>query len=170
MTERKPANTSFETWVEKQIREAAERGEFDNLPGAGKPIPGLHEPYDEMWWVRNYLRREGLSTEDLLPTPLRLRKEISRLPETVRALSTEREVRDAVSDLNRRIAAHVRAPSGPQVHVGPVNADDVVRRWRAERQATARTAAPAPADNAGDAPPHRRRGWWRRFTRRRSLG
>src|SRR5205823_1628599 len=101
-------------------------------------IPGLNEPYDEMWWVRNYLRREGLSTEDLLPTPLRLRKEISRLPETVRALPTERDVRDAVADLNRRIAAHVRAPSGPQVHVAPVNADDVVRRWRAERQAAAR--------------------------------
>jgi hypothetical protein len=38
MTERKPPGMSFESWVDKQIREATERGEFDGLPGAGKPI------------------------------------------------------------------------------------------------------------------------------------
>ncbi|MEV0587999.1 DUF1992 domain-containing protein [Nonomuraea sp. NPDC050310] len=30
----------FKTWIDRQIREATERGEFDNLPGTGKPIPG----------------------------------------------------------------------------------------------------------------------------------
>ena len=33
-----------ESWVEKQIREAQERGEFDNLPGAGKPLSGARRP------------------------------------------------------------------------------------------------------------------------------
>lgn len=47
--------------VEAQIRAAAERGEFDNLPGAGKPIPDLDKPYDEMWWARKLLEREGIN-------------------------------------------------------------------------------------------------------------
>jgi hypothetical protein len=72
MTERKPPGIGFQTWVERQIREAMERGEFDNLPGAGKPIPDLDKPHDELWWVKDKLRRERLS---YLPPTLALRKE-----------------------------------------------------------------------------------------------
>lgn len=45
MTERKPTGQSFESWVDKQIREAAERGELADLPGAGRPLP--HRPHTE---------------------------------------------------------------------------------------------------------------------------
>jgi hypothetical protein len=58
MTERKPPGIGFQTWVERQIREAMERGEFDNLPGAGKPIADLDKPHDELWWIKQKLRRE----------------------------------------------------------------------------------------------------------------
>ena len=71
MTERKPRELSFETWVDRQIREAAERGEFDDLPGTGKPIPDLHKPHDENWWIKQKLRSENLS---YLPPTLELRK------------------------------------------------------------------------------------------------
>ncbi|MEO6090084.1 MAG: DUF1992 domain-containing protein, partial [Umezawaea sp.] len=84
MTERKPTDVNFESWIDRQIREAAERGEFDNLPGAGKPLPGLQGPVEEQWWLKGYLRREGLPSDVLLPTPLLLRKEVEALPETVR--------------------------------------------------------------------------------------
>lgn len=30
----------YESVVDRQIRQARERGEFDNLPGMGKPLPG----------------------------------------------------------------------------------------------------------------------------------
>ena len=60
----------FETWVERQIREAQERGEFDDLPGAGQPLPGLTGQYDELWWVKRVAEREHLS---LLPPMLALR-------------------------------------------------------------------------------------------------
>ena len=49
--------------VERQIREAMDRGEFDNLPGAGKPIPDLDAPYDPSWWVREWVRRNRLVDE-----------------------------------------------------------------------------------------------------------
>ncbi len=39
MVERKPLRATFESWVETQIRGAYERGEFENLEGAGKPSP-----------------------------------------------------------------------------------------------------------------------------------
>ncbi|WP_430332126.1 DUF1992 domain-containing protein [Rhodococcus sp. ACT016] len=130
MTERKPPRATFESWVETQIRCAYERGEFENLAGAGKPIPGYG---GDDWWVRGYLEREGLSADDLLPEPLRLRKDIERLPETVRSARTEREVRDEVARLNRRVAVWLRNPTGPQVPIRRVDPDEVVERWRTDR-------------------------------------
>lgn len=130
MTERKPAGVSFESWVDAQVRAAQERGAFDNLPGTGKPIPGIDEPYDEDWWVKRKLREEEGSAELLLPTSLRLRKEIEALPETVRALPAERLVREAVAELNERIVAWLRSPTPPHVPLRRVDADEVVARWR----------------------------------------
>jgi hypothetical protein len=167
MTERKPPGASFESWVEKQIRESGERGDLDNLPGAGKPIPGLNKPHDDMWWVRQKMEREGLSAEALLPTPLRLRKEIERLPDTVRGLPTEQAVRDVVATLNQQIMEWLRAPSGPQVPVGPVDADDAVRQWRADRTDVSSEAS-APTGQATTQEPEHRTSWWHRFTRRAS--
>ena len=56
MTERKRPDITFESWVERQIRVAQERGDFDNLPGAGKPIP--HYGDDELWWVKGASPRD----------------------------------------------------------------------------------------------------------------
>ena len=62
MTERKPPGSSWETWIEAQIRVAREQGAFDNLPGAGKPLPYLGQEYDPDWWVKQLVRREQIST------------------------------------------------------------------------------------------------------------
>jgi hypothetical protein len=146
----------YQSVVDEQIRRAQERGEFDNLPGMGKPLPGRGRPDDGLWWVKGYLRKEGLSTEALLPPSLQLAKEVERLPETVRDLPSEQAVREAVRDLNRRIADYLRAPSAPQVPVGPVDADHAVAQWR-------ETGAPTPPSPPAPEParPTRRR-WWRR--------
>src|ERR1700689_1481840 len=102
MTERKPSGMSFTSWIDQQISEAEARGAFENLPGAGQPLP--NRPDDGQGWLRDYVRREGLSAEELLPPPLRLRKQSARLAETAADFDSEQEVREAVSDLNRRIA------------------------------------------------------------------
>jgi Domain of unknown function (DUF1992) len=123
----------YESVVDREIRLAQERGEFDDLPGAGKPLPGRGEPDDELWWVKSYIRREGLSTEALLPTSLQLARQIERLPDTVRGAGSEQLVREAVSELNRHIADYLRAPSGPHVPVAPVDPETIVQHWRAGR-------------------------------------
>jgi hypothetical protein len=152
----------WESAIEAQIRRAQERGDFDNLPGKGKPLPGLDGPDDEMWWVKGYIQREGLSTDALLPTSLQLRKQIQELPDTVRGLRSEQAVRDVVGALNTEVAAWLRAPSGPRVPIRPVNLDDVLATWRADRPQP--LEPPASADGPDPAPP--KRSWWRRTSTR----
>ncbi|MGC4857261.1 DUF1992 domain-containing protein [Micromonospora sp. DT4] len=164
-----------EAWdaaVEAQIRGAMQRGEFDNLAGMGKPIPGRGMPYDESWWIKSFLEREKLPSDLLLPTPLQLRRRVEQVPDEVRDLPTEQSVRAFVGQLNAQIVAWLRNPDGPRVAVRPVNADEVVRRWRAERarpEVTATTTAPATTAPATTVAPARRarRGWWLRWHRRR---
>jgi len=160
MTERKPPEMSFTSWVDQQIAAAEQRGTFDDLPGAGKPLPKQALADDTQAWLRDYLRREGVSTEELLPTPLRLRKQIERLPETVKDLRSEREVRDVAAELNNRILEWRRFPEGPPIHLRLVDADALVATWLA---ATARPVRPA-ADPVAvpDRDPARRRWWSRR--------
>ncbi|WP_063053972.1 J-domain-containing protein [Nocardia arthritidis] len=167
MTERKPAKQTFESWVDKQIREATERGEFDNLAGTGKPIPGAGTAYDEDWWLRGYLRREGVGSEALLPPSLLLRRDIEHLSEDVRDSTSERQVRAAVRELNKRIVDWLRMPEGPFVPIAPVNADDIVRQWREstrpKREHPSRATAEPSREGTGEATT--RPSWWRRRRR-----
>ena len=165
MTERKPPGTSFASWIDRQIAEAQERGAFDNLPGAGQPLPRRDEDAGQAW-LRDYMRREGVSSDDLLPAPLRLRKEAERLADSVPGLRSEQEVREAVADLNDRILQWRRIPLGPPVFLPLVDEDALVARWRAARPATASQPAPAPADLGAAGTPAPRRRWWHRLTRR----
>jgi hypothetical protein len=139
MTERKPAGMSFTSWIDQQIEEAQERGAFDNLPGAGQPLPRRGEADDGLTWLRELLRREGVPADELLPTPLKLRRQSERLAESVHELGSEEEVRATVAELNRQIAEWRRIPHGPPIFVRLVDADAMVSRWRK------RQTAPAPA-------------------------
>lgn len=130
MTERKPPGVRFETWIDKQIREARERGDFDNLPGAGKPIPDL-ETRDELWWVKDKLRRENIS---YLPPTLVLRKEIEDARKQALAADTEAEVRRLLGETNDKIVDATRKPlSGPPLNLTPIDVERFVERWREQR-------------------------------------
>ena len=131
MTERKPPGIGFGTWVERQIREATERGEFDNLPGAGKPIADLDKPHDELWWVKQKLRREHLSW---LPPTIALRKEAEEALLAASRAGSEDQVRRIVADINRKILeGNRKAASGPPLNLTPFEVERVVRTWRERR-------------------------------------
>jgi DnaJ-like protein len=128
MTERKPPGTSFETWVERQIREATERGEFDDLPGAGRPIADLDKPHDELWWIKQKLRREHLS---YLPPTIALRREAEDALLAASQAGSEDQVRRIVADINRRIMeGNRKAASGPPLNLMPFDVERLVRTWR----------------------------------------
>jgi hypothetical protein len=169
MTERKPPGMTFTSWIDKQICEASLRGACDDLPGAGKPLPQHPDDGGERW-LREYLRREGVSADELLPPPLKLRKERTRLIDGVADMASEEEVREAVSELNHRIAEFRRIPVGPPIFVPLLDKDEMVGRWRAARKPAPRPLADPPAAprTSGSQPSQepwpepRQRGRWRR--------
>jgi hypothetical protein len=128
MTGRKPEGDDWETWIERQIRESMERGEFDNLPGHGKPIPGLMGPDDELWWLRDKLRREQLS---YLPPVLELRKELDDTMARIARARTEVEVRRLVAAINERIVyINSHTILGPPSDLVPLDVESVLEDWR----------------------------------------
>jgi len=135
MTERKPPGVPFESWVDKQIGDAVRRGDFAQLPGAGKPLPaGTDTSYDELWWVRQKMAREGLS---VLPPTLALRKEAEDVLAAAYAAPSERIARKLVTDVNVKIRDMMfKPPPGPPLGMKPYDVEEVVREWR-ERRATA---------------------------------
>ncbi len=52
----------YESFQERIIREAIERGEFDGLKGAGKPLR-LENPNDPDWWIKDKIERERLKDD-----------------------------------------------------------------------------------------------------------
>ncbi|MFZ4300584.1 DUF1992 domain-containing protein [Streptomyces cinereoruber] len=131
MTERKPPGVSFESFVDKQIREAAERGEFRSLPGFGKPLPDDTAPYDELWWIKGKMHREGAS---VLPPALALRKEAEDAEAAVAGAVSESQVRRILGEVNTKIAeALLRPPAGPPLNLKPFDVEAAVERWRAAR-------------------------------------
>jgi Domain of unknown function (DUF1992) len=132
MAERRPPGVRFETWIDRQIRQAAERGEFDNLPGAGKPLSNLGRPHDEMWWVKDKLRRENIS---YLPPTLALRKEVHDTLQAALGASSETKAREIVRGLNETIVEANRTPlRGPPMMIRPVNVERFLEDWRRGRR------------------------------------
>lgn len=142
----------YESWVERQIREAQERGEFDDLPGAGKPLDLPAGPPDDDWWIRGLIEREHLDMSAALPPQLALRKEREGLPERVLAARSEQAARELAEDFNARVRELWRRPiDGPLVVVGTVDVEELMHRRRAHHlprrhhDEASRAAAPASA-------------------------
>ena len=131
MTERKPAGTSWETWIDAQVRVAMERGAFDNLPGAGRPIPNLGQEYDPLWWVKQLVQREQLS---MLPPSLELLRKVEKELATIESLQDEATVRRRVAALNVEIAkVNATVVEGPPTRLGTLDVDQIVARWQRTR-------------------------------------
>lgn len=142
-----------QTWVDIQIRRAMERGDFDDLPGAGKPIEGLGAEHDPEWWVKRLVERERIT---VLPPALQLRKDDAELDACLDRLASEREVREAVEDFNARvIRARYTPVDGPPLITMPRDVDQTVAAWQ-ERRARRRTTSAAEPREAT------RRRWWLR--------
>lgn len=123
----------FESLIDQQIKAAEARGEFDDLPGAGKPLAGIDQPYSEDWWLKRLAERENLGRH-ALPPSLALRREAQDLRAGIVPGRSERAVRDAVADYNERVLQARRKPlRGPSVLLEELDADEVVRAWRAQR-------------------------------------
>jgi hypothetical protein len=146
------------TWVDLQVRQAMERGEFDDLPGQGKPIADLGVEHDPDWWVKKLVERENIA---LLPPAIALRKEDAELDARLDAITLEREVRRELADFNRRVVETRRQlQGGPPVITPERDVDAEVAAWTERR--TARIEAQRAAREARGPEEDRPRRWWRR--------
>jgi len=104
---------THETWFEKLMREAAEAGEFDDLPGAGEPIADLARPYDPEWWARRWMHREFVA-EEAREVAARVRRNVPRILAGTDEAAMRRALNDlnaAVGTANERLRVEDRLPS-----------------------------------------------------------
>lgn len=140
-------------WVDVVIDQAIARGEFDDLPLAGKPIPGIGTQHDPDWWLKALIEREQIS--GVLPEAIQLRKDDAGLQERLDRLHDEADVRGALEEFNARIVSARRQLMGGPPVVTPLRDVELeVRQWHARRR-----PPPQPSPPVEPARPARR---WRR--------
>jgi hypothetical protein len=144
-------------YVDLEIQRAMARGDFDNLPGAGKPIRGLGTQHDPDWWVKQLIEREKIT--GVLPPALQLRKDAAELDAHLDTLPTEAQVREELEEFNARVLKARYTPvDGPPLITQTRDVEAEVEAWRARRAASRKQ--PTPPKPAPES--RRRRGWFRR--------
>ena len=89
--------------VERLIRDAQADGEFDDLPGKGKPIPDIDRPYDPAWWARSWVERDRTTTR-VNALAARMRREVPRalaVGDRDEALRLLEALNDEIDEVNR---------------------------------------------------------------------
>lgn len=94
---------AYETIADRRIKAAREAGLFDDLPGAGLPIPDLGRQRPPGWWATRLAREErsALAAEEL-------EREIKAAMPALWRLGTEADVRARIAELNETIGAYNR--------------------------------------------------------------
>src|SRR5690349_18830490 len=127
-------------YVDLQIKQAMERGDFDNLPGAGKPLKDLGTQHDPNWWVKQLIEREKIT--GVLPPALQLRKDDAELEAKLDRHTAESEVRRELEEFNARVMKARYTPvDGPPLITMPRDVEAEVDAWRERRLARRRAAA-----------------------------
>jgi len=105
-----------------------EEGAFDDLPGAGKPLPNYGQEYDPLWWQKQLVQREQIT---VLSPSLELLRKVEEVLATIGKLHDEATVRSRVAALNVEIAkVNATVVEGPSTRLGTLNVDQVVAQWR----------------------------------------
>lgn len=145
-----------------------ERGDFEALPGLGKPLEDLGETHDPDWWVKRLVERERIT---VLPPALQLRRDDAALDGALDRLGSEAEVRRELTEFNERVRRVLYSThGGPPVTTSPRDVDEEVRRWRERRderraQRLTRLEEGSVDPSAGEGPPPRVRWPWSRRKR-----
>ena len=140
-------------YVDKAIREAMDAGEFDNLPGQGKPFTWKPEDADENWLANKILKDNDLAphwimeSKDLDAKLVALIKQVRQALRTYEAAQVSPEIMErirgegawkqaqqsltaAVAKLNGEIVTwNLKAPTGVQ-HKPLVQLPDLIQRLR----------------------------------------
>ena len=100
----------FAKIVEERIRSAQQKGEFNNLPGAGKPLK-LEEDRHIAEELR--LAHKILKNADCLPPEIELKKEIERTEDLLHGMAGTAEKYRTIKKLNFMIMKQKNLSGGP---------------------------------------------------------
>ena len=91
---------SFEKNVDKKIEEAIARGEFDNLPGKGKPLD-----LDAYFATPEHLRMgySILKSADIIPEEMELLKQIEGLKKSLDSCTSQIEQKALRQQLSKKL-------------------------------------------------------------------
>jgi hypothetical protein len=91
---------SFQKNVDEKIKEAIARGEFDNLPGRGKPLD-----LDAYFATPEHLRmgHSILKSADIIPEEMELLKQIEGLKKSLDSCTSQIEKRAIQKQLSEKI-------------------------------------------------------------------
>ena len=90
---------SFDKIVEALIREAQERGEFDNLPGKGKPIDlsSYFETPEDVRVAQSVLKNAGITSPEV-----QLLKEIAEMRQLLAAVIDEKKKQEIEKQIQHK--------------------------------------------------------------------
>lgn len=157
---RKAPGETWEAYADRQVREAQQRGEFDDLPGSGRPLPDLGRRRDPDWWIRRKLKDEEFVR---VPPALELRRDVERARERITAATSEDEARAILETINARIRhANATIITGPPSSVWPLDEERVMAAWLRDHP-----PPPVHPDPPTPRPPQSRWSRWRARRQRR---
>ncbi|WP_295658262.1 DUF1992 domain-containing protein [uncultured Nocardioides sp.] len=154
-------------WVDLQVQRAIERGEWDDLPGYGKPIEDLGKDNDPDWWVKKLVEREQIT--GVLPPALAIRKEDAELDDRLDRITTEKGVRQELEEFNVRVHKALytppTSPTAPAMVTRQRDVEAEVEAWLGRRTARQEAQRRALAEQQRQDAEERPRGWLRRRRR-----
>jgi len=100
------------SWIDRRLDELANEGHFDGLPGSGRPIGDLDEQYAPTWWAARWIKRDA-ARQDADAMRRRLDADVVGALELPRPKARERlrEIRDAITELNKHLDSAQQLPS-----------------------------------------------------------
>ncbi|MCX7976846.1 MAG: DUF1992 domain-containing protein [Bellilinea sp.] len=126
----------FEWIAEEKIRSAIESGQWDNLPGKGKPLHWQENPYEPPEWRMAFslLRQNGFSLpwleerKEIEAELQQFRNELARLKRSDIQPAELDWVKNQIERLNRRIFRYNLGTPSERFHVQPLNLERELER------------------------------------------
>lgn len=156
---RRPPMSPHTQRIEGALEEAMARGDFDDLPGAGKPLK-LPDGHDPNWWIKQRIEDGDVERDAMLPIVMLLRREHERIDDTLIELQTESQVREHLEDFNDRVLSDRNANPLERMLAPTVDIEARVERWREMRRRVEDERRTALEDADGTPQGARRRRWW----------
>ena len=129
MSERKPFGVTWNSWIDRQVTESRQRGEFDDLPGKGKAFTASDHHYDENWWIKSKMREDDF---DLTPQTIKVRKKTEDWLAQYHQLPNLEVLTFQAKQLNQEITQANRGPLGPLSPQALLDIEKICQEWQAK--------------------------------------